>query len=822
MAAETRVKNRALRRLLAASSLVGLVACRGQSAEPKVESPSPSTKDAATSDGGFAGPFEVPALRVALHDPRLVEARARALVRDWSGAAQALDVARGATVQPALSAEDDCAWSYASGRLHATADESAAAAVAFDRVAGLTVPRLDCALAGYASLRAAQAYAKLGHAEEAAARAAASPPDLALHEEATLVLADALAAKGDRPGALKLWRAHATSLRGGWIDVAAKIAGALLDGVDGDPEAHAAEARDLATRVILEAPKIAESSGAVLARQRATLLLRTKDPTVPLELTEAERARQARGWLDASEATKAYAAAGSLLGAMTSPPRDPAAACSAATTRAQASTHIPHVVTADAWTDAIRLCGEHPDDALATALYAGAKSSLGAKRPDEAAERFAKVEQLFPSHRLADDARLQGALIALQQGDSARFTSMLLALPDDYPQGDMRGEALFRVALLRMTKGDWEGAKPVLDRITALFPSDRHWATVGRAAYFRARASAATGDPSDARARYVKIVQDDPLTFYMTQAYARLAEPDPGSARRVLDDAVAREEPGPLFTRDHPELRSPAFARALRLLEAFDVEAAARELATAGLTGDGADPELVWAAGQLYDRADAPELGHAFARRRVLDHLPHYPAGRWRALWEVAFPPAYASLVARESANSRIPQALTWAIMREESDFYPEAKSNSNAYGLMQLIVPTARGVAAGTPYGSTEEALKRPDASIALGTKLLGGLRGSFSNGALAIAAYNGGAGAVGRWIAARGTEDFDLWVEDIPWEETRGYIKRVLASEAAYGFLYDRPALNEVLAISAAVTTLPQGSVVAPPSPRTGRVAD
>jgi soluble lytic murein transglycosylase len=67
-----------------------------------------------------------------------------------------------------------------------------------------------------------------------------------------------------------------------------------------------------------------------------------------------------------------------------------------------------------------------------------------------------------------------------------------------------------------------------------------------------------------------------------------------------------------------------------------------------------------------------------------------------------------------------------------------------------------------------------------------------------LAIAAYNGGAGAVGRWLAARGDEDFDLWVEQIPWDETRGYIKRVLSSEAAYALLYDRASLDEVLGIA------------------------
>jgi soluble lytic murein transglycosylase len=776
------------RGLVVALTLAG--GCRGQGAEPRLE---PRAAEAqAVPDAGKTS-FTLPAMVPVLDDARLAQARVLALARDPSSAARALDDARR---PPTLSSAEDCGWSYVSGRLHLAANDLAEAATAFDRVAGLTMPKEECPLAAYAALRAAQAYAKLGRWEEAEQRVGNVGSDLPVRDEAELVLADALFAKGDRAGAVRLWRGLAASPRGPWVDVAVKLAVALLDGVEGDPAAHASEALDLATRVVVEAPKIAETSGAELARTRAIALVHPKDRTDAL--SDADRAKQARAWLDVGEPTKALAVANTLLSSMTKAHADRALACGVSVTRAQAIARVPHGIAADAWGEAIRACAG--DEALVNALYSGGKASVNAKRLDEATERFTKVERLFPSHRFADDARLQGALVALQQGDEGRFTSMLLALPDDYPEGDMRGEALFRVALLRMTKGDWNGAKANLDRILALFPHDRHWATEGRAAYFRARAAAATGDASEARERYTRILTECPLAFYMTQAYARLAQTDPGLPRHVLDEAVAREEPGSLLTHAHPEFETPGFVRVLRLLEVGDADAARREVAALGLTGEHAESEVLWALGQLYDRAAMPELGHAFARSRVTDHLDHYPAGRWRAMWEVAFPPAYQPLVVRESTTHAIPAALTWAIMREESDFYADAKSSANAFGLMQLIVPTARGVANGTGLGWDEEALKRPEVSIALGTKFLAGLRGSFAgNRALAIAAYNGGAGAVNRWLAAHGNDDFDLWVEEIPWDETRGYIKRVLASMAAYAFLYDRPSLDEVLAIPA-----------------------
>jgi soluble lytic murein transglycosylase len=737
----------------------------------------------------------VPEVHIVLDDPRLAAARER----ERSLLARFVEGARGSgVVLCALAPDDACSWSYSSGRLHSAAGEHAEAASAFDGAAA-------CApLAPYGALRSAQALVRAGRPDEALLRARTIADDFALADEAKNVLAESLAATGDRAGALAFWRAALRANPHGyrWVDTCVRVANALLDGVDGEPALSAREALESATRVVVEAPKLSEAVGAGAARARAIAILRAtrqeKDPPVTDALAEADRARLAQAWLEAGESARAMAEANALL---VSVPKPGALACKAATVRAQAAAKTKGMISADAWGDAIGACtGE---ETLVTALYAGGKASISAKRPQEAEGRFASVEKLFPKHRLADDARFHAALLALDQGDAPRCDAMLCALPDDYPDGDMRGEALFRVALLRMAKGDWNGAKDPLDRIIAIEPGDRHWASAARAAYFRARAEAMTGDREGARARYAQIVEGYPLAFYMTQAYARLAAEDKELASHTLEEAVLRDSEGTFPAQDHPELRSPAFERACRLLEVGENDAAKRELVASGALSETADSELIWMVGVLYNRAGAPELGHAFSRGRVSDHLAHYPAGRWRVPWETAFPRAFEPLVLKASTENGIPTPLTWAIMREESSFWPEAKSPSNAYGLMQLIVPTAMGVAKGTPYGWDEVSLKRPEASIALGTKLLAGLRRSYAqNPSLAIAAYNGGGGAVNRWVAARGGDDFDLWVEQIPFDETRGYIKRVLASEAAYAFLYDRASLPEVLGIPTRVT--------------------
>jgi soluble lytic murein transglycosylase len=284
----------------------------------------------------------------------------------------------------------------------------------------------------------------------------------------------------------------------------------------------------------------------------------------------------------------------------------------------------------------------------------------------------------------------------------------------------------------------------------------------------------------------------------MLLAYARLRALDDALARATLEAAVAREPAGPLVTQDHPELGSPTFDRFVSLLEVGEVDAARREASAGGLSADGADPAILWTIAWLFDRAGAPDLGHSFARGRLAEFRGHWPAGRWKTAWEVAFPRAFDGVVTRESGGVRIPPALTWAIMREESAFNPEAKSVANAIGLMQLMAGTARLVAHDANLPFDEPSLHRPEVSIALGARLLSELRVTFpSHPAFAIAAYNGGSNAVRRWLQQHGSDDFDVFVEHIPFDETRNYVKRVLGSEAAYAYLYAPAALDEILAM-------------------------
>jgi soluble lytic murein transglycosylase len=765
--------------------------------------------DAGTDGASVAVPDDgSPPIAVVLDDPRLSAVRERQMAHDDPGASAAMTQIMGSGPPTGV---DACAWWYVLGRLHLAANEASEAAVAFAQARGSEGDAGTlCPLAAYADLRRSQAFLRTGDYDAAESAASAAGLEIAARDEARLALAESFAARGSRAGAVPLWRewlavpshgpapGHPATPR--WVDVSLRLADALLDGVDGIAKDRAQEALDLTTHVVVASPISVEKTQVTALRARAAVV----SGKPPALLTPLERASQARAWLDASKPERARDTAVALLKAIApGDKKDGDAACKAAIVAAQASPRGKSDVTADAWGAAVSRC-EGEDD-LVTALYGAAKASAAAKRYDEAIARFARVERLFPQHRLADDARLRAALAAEDEGDASRSETLLASLVDAYPDGDMRSEALLRVGLSKLVAHDFAAAASAFDRAVAIAHDDRAQGVGGRAAYFRARTADLAGALDDAKDRYAALVGSEPLSYYMLLAYARLRVLDDGRARTARESAEARELPGPLVGPNHAELALPAFDRFRRLLEVGEIDAARREVGAAGLVGEGTDAEVIWAIASLYDRAGACDVAHSFARGRLVDYRSHWPSGRWRRAWEIAFPRVWEPAVARESAAAQIGPSLVWAVMREESAFNPEAKSAASAFGLMQLVVPTARLAAKGTPIVVDEDALKTPDVSIALGSRVLSSLRKTFpGHPAAAIAGYNAGSRAVRRWMTDRPNDDLDLFVDRIPYDETRAYVKRVVSSAAAYAYLYAPDSLDELL-------TLPDAAVAA-----------
>ena len=129
------------------------------------------------------------------------------------------------------------------------------------------------------------------------------------------------------------------------------------------------------------------------------------------------------------------------------------------------------------------------------------------------------------------------------------------------------------------------------------------------------------------------------------------------------------------------------------------------------------------------------------------------------------------------------------ALIRQESLFDTRARSPAAAFGLMQIISPTANRVAKqlGMPSPSPEK-LFDAETNLTLGTQYLKDLLQRYSNNWFkAIAAYNAGEAAVDRWEKEIVTDDIEEFVERIPYLETRGYVKLVMRNHRIYKRLYE-----------------------------------
>ncbi len=163
----------------------------------------------------------------------------------------------------------------------------------------------------------------------------------------------------------------------------------------------------------------------------------------------------------------------------------------------------------------------------------------------------------------------------------------------------------------------------------------------------------------------------------------------------------------------------------------------------------------------------------------------------WREAWLQAWPRPFRETVEQVSSEFSLDPALLYAIMREESAYRTDAESPAGARGLMQIMPPTGERIARSLEVASFEpDALFRAETSIRFGSYYVRKLLRDFEGRPpLAIAAYNAGPEIVETW--AREHEPFvtDVFVDSVPYGETRRYVRRVLRSYRVYRLLYGPP---------------------------------
>jgi soluble lytic murein transglycosylase len=425
-------------------------------------------------------------------------------------------------------------------------------------------------------------------------------------------------------------------------------------------------------------------------------------------------------------------------------------------------------------------------DARANARFQLGRMLLRRGEPAAAIAMYDAIAHDYPTHHLADDAMLAAAGAFQDLHDTAAARARLTRLLEIAPHGDMRADARFALAWLERMEHHYDLALTQLSLLIAEGAGEQGEDIVGRASYWQARTLLDKGDRAAAQTAFVALINAHPLAYYGQQAIARLGEIDRAAASELIASMRDDTQRAAVRLALRPELRGPEFECAVELFRVGEQGAAIEELDAVGYFRYGSPDQLFLLGASLLQEFGAEAPGTQLARKRVTHVMTQAPKGDALALYRVVFPRAFRPLIDDIAHQANVPAAFVRAIAREESSFDTTAVSPANAYGLIQLIRPTARAYAKPLKLKSDPESLKKPDVNLRIGTSFMRDLFDRYKdNPALVPSAYNAGSGATDRWLRERGNLCLDEWIETIPYSETRKYTRRVLQSYGVYAWL-------------------------------------
>ena len=405
-----------------------------------------------------------------------------------------------------------------------------------------------------------------------------------------------------------------------------------------------------------------------------------------------------------------------------------------------------------------------PSPLLPAASYQRARALLGSRQTRSARSVLRELIRRHPRDTLAGAALVLLADLAIDERRDADARAALRQAYSRFPSGGHAPQARFRAAVLAFAAGQHQAAANELDSLLALHPS----ASDGMAArYWMGRALLAIGDTATAIARWRTVMAEYPTSYYGMLAAERLgkapwappAEPDSFDETEDLMEAMARV--------DH--------------LEKLGMDSEARaELEALADAADSSDSRLL-ATGYLMREhglvSRAVQLGWRAVRAS--------PSADARA-YRLVYPIVHREAIILESRRRNLDPALVAAIIRQESGFNPRATSSAGARGLMQIMPRVGRAVARSINVPEwRSDLLYQPDINLQLGIRHLEAFISRYE-APYALAAYNAGETRLVRWLRRRGARDPELFVERIPFTETRDYVRIVLRNRAMYRALY------------------------------------
>lgn len=379
-------------------------------------------------------------------------------------------------------------------------------------------------------------------------------------------------------------------------------------------------------------------------------------------------------------------------------------------------------------------------------------------------KNYALDEVYFIRARMMEEARkLDQALEWLVKAENASRPGTLI-----------RDKILFSEAWILRKQGKFAEASEALLKLKNetqdLFDRNRY-------SFWLARSLKQAQKNTEAEKVLQELIQNDPLGYYGLVAYRELGqEIPPLKASRGL--ASSENSKPPIDEKDHALIQALAEAEESEILGKY------LDLKTAELRSRSNSNQGVWfyylkayAQAGLYNPLFA-QIGTlpVELRTQLLAQNP-----------ELLFPRKFLELIQTSAEKFQIRPELVLSIIRQESAFNPQARSGADALGLMQLLPSVARKHQKKTGVKIDHfEDLYEPESNIPLGTSLLADLSKKYRGQFLLIAAaYNANEKAIGTWLKTRLQDDPLEFIEDIPYEETRAYVKLVLRNFIFYSRL-------------------------------------
>ena len=365
---------------------------------------------------------------------------------------------------------------------------------------------------------------------------------------------------------------------------------------------------------------------------------------------------------------------------------------------------------------------------------------------------------------------LLGDLASDDQADS-QARAYFRRLAARYPSSSFAAAARFRAAMIALVGGAADTAAAELDSLPRRYPGSGE---ASAAIYWAGRAWVAVGDTAAARARWQRLAEGDPESYYSGLAIRRLGLPA-WAPIPAPDSFVA------IPAYDSAMNRAAFLARlGLAVESRWEYDRLLRQSDSSW--------ERLLALASAFRRQGLASQAIQLARRAVALGAPG-DARTYRLLYPVVLEDALLG----EAREHGLDAGFVAALIRQESMFNPMATSPVGARGLMQVMPDLGGRLAESLAYPVWDPVLLyQPDVSLQLGAYHLQELTDRYLQPVHVLAAYNAGASRVERWSQRLGVDDPEVFTERIPFAETRGYVRAIQRNEDIYRSLYAWAAAN------------------------------